>query len=630
MKTRFIRTFACTALAGLGLMLGHSAMAQGAGVSASVEPRQFSTDEAARLTVTLSGESVAEPILPNVDGIQFHPAGQSTQMQSINGVVSTSRSYSYHVVAQEAGAYDIPPIQARIDGAVRQSVPMAIRVVQGSGNHRALQLAPPSGSQGRQAETGSLTEEEANSLAFLRIQPSKTTPYLGELVPVQIKAYFRETLQARLDGLPQLQGGAFTLHKLSNEPQRTREVVGNQVYSVLTWYTGISATKQGDYPVAAQLDATLVVPERGRARSRSMSGRSPFDSLFDDDMFASFFGRVQERRVTLASEDESIRVLPLPVDGRPANFSGAVGRFELSATAAPVKLALGDPVTFRTAITGHGNFDRVSHPRLSEDSGFKTYEATAEFTPKDTVGYAGTKTFEQAIIPQDGSLTEIPAITLTYFDPDTAQYETLKTDPISFQISPALGAVAHSTLLSKAAATVAPIPADSASVDIPEAGPSLHVDLGHLSRDLRPTLFRPWFIGLQVLLLIVLGLGVYLHRRNLRLLEDPSHFRRKHTNRAIDGATASMERAIHESDVPAFFDACRRAVQERLGELWGLQPLAITLADIRKRLPEKIELQRAFETADAVTYSGQTYTQDQLRSYQSTLHQELQTLRGKA
>jgi hypothetical protein len=128
----------------------------------------------------------------------------------------------------------------------------------------------------------------------------------------------------------------------------------------------------------------------------------------------------------------------------------------------------------------------------------------------------------------------------------------------------------------------------------------------------------------------VLGLGVYLHRRNVQRLEDPSHLRRKHANRAIDDAMASMERAIHESDVPAFFDACRRAVQERLGELWGLQPLAITLADIRKRLPEESELQRAFETADAVIYSGQTYTQDQLRSYQRTLQQELQTLQGKA
>jgi hypothetical protein len=73
-----------------------------------------------------------------------------------------------------------------------------------------------------------------------------------------------------------------------------------------------------------------------------------------------------------------------------------------------------------------------------------------------------------------------------------------------------------------------------------------------------------------------------------------------------------MERALCASDVPAFFAACRLAVQERLGAGWGMPPSTITLADIRRRLPAAIELHRVFETADAVAYSGQTYTQEQL------------------
>jgi hypothetical protein len=91
-----------------------------------------------------------------------------------------------------------------------------------------------------------------------------------------------------------------------------------------------------------------------------------------------------------------------------------------------------------------------------------------------------------------------------------------------------------------------------------------------------------------------------------------------------------MNDAIRASDAPAFFAACRHAVQERLGERWGLPAPAITLADIRKRLPEALELQRAFATADAVAYSGQSYTKDELRSFQQMLQRELDSLGGAA
>jgi hypothetical protein len=438
------RVAAFFAWASLGLLLSHSAPAQAAGISVSVEPRQFSTDEAARLTVTLFGESVSEPVLPSVGGLQFHPAGQSSQTRIINGAVSTSRSHTYLVVVTEPGTYEIPPIKARVDGTVRQSAPVSLRVSQGSGIRRTMPAVPRTPAPVGPADAPELSEEEAHSPAFLRIQPAKTRPYVGELVPVQIKAYFREALQARLDGPPQLNGAAFTWHNPGGEPQRTREVVGSQVYSVLTWYAGLSATKPGEYPVTAQLQATLLVPEGARTRGQSMFGGSAFDSFFGGDVFADFFGRLQERPVTLASQPQSLRVESLPVVGQPADFAGSVGRFELSASATPVKPGPGDPVTVRTVLKGYGNFDRVSAPRLSDAGSFRTYDPTSAFEPRDTVGYEGVKRFEQVIIPKDPSVTEIPGLTFTYFDPDAGQYQTVRTAPIPLQISSAGGAAASS------------------------------------------------------------------------------------------------------------------------------------------------------------------------------------------
>ena len=69
-------------LACLGLM---NAQASETAVTITVEPRQFTTDDAARLTVSLIGGSTPRPELPAVDGLVFTPAGQSSRMQSING-----------------------------------------------------------------------------------------------------------------------------------------------------------------------------------------------------------------------------------------------------------------------------------------------------------------------------------------------------------------------------------------------------------------------------------------------------------------------------------------------------------------------------------------------------------------
>ena len=87
-----------------------------------------------------------------------------------------------------------------------------------------------------------------------------------------------------------------------------------------------------------------------------------------------------------------------------------------------------------------------------------------------------------------------------------------------------------------------------------------------------------------------------------------------------------MERAIRGGDATGFFSAYRTAVQERLGDLWGVQPLAITVADVRRRIPDAMGLRDVFETADAVAYSGRTYTQNELRNYMKALKKEIATL----
>jgi len=83
-----------------------------ASVTATLEPSDISVGEAAQLTVTVQGRSADEPQIPPVNGLDFQPVGQSSQIQIINGAMSANVSYTYAVAATQSGSFTIPAIKS--------------------------------------------------------------------------------------------------------------------------------------------------------------------------------------------------------------------------------------------------------------------------------------------------------------------------------------------------------------------------------------------------------------------------------------------------------------------------------------------------------------------------------------
>ncbi|MBW2599488.1 MAG: BatD family protein, partial [Deltaproteobacteria bacterium] len=183
--------------------------------------------------------------------------------------------------------------------------------------------AQPPGSSTR------LEESEIGQTAFLRVIPATHRPYVGETVPVEIRAYFRRGVRATVNSLPVPEGSVFSFQSISEKPRQTEETIKGEAFSVLTWNAVMSAVKEGEYPLNIYIDATLLVPDTSRRR--------PFlnNSFFDNSFFDNFFESVRKKEVNIKSTSRKMRVLPLPKAGRPDNFSGAVGNFTLSAEATP-------------------------------------------------------------------------------------------------------------------------------------------------------------------------------------------------------------------------------------------------------------------------------------------------------
>ena len=355
-------------------------------ISARLDRLTLPLGESAQLAITVKGSQPAEPNVPAVDGLEITPVGQQSSMQVINGAVSAEVRYIYQVTPNRSGSFTIPAIGA---SGVGSTQPVAFRVERTPGGQNAG--APRPGSSPLPAPSFAPAQEEAapadakGQPAFLRVVLPKRELTVGELVPVELKACFPAGMSASLNGLPMLAGGAFALNKLGENPEQTREIIDGRPYNVITWSSALSAVQAGDYPLNLELPVIVRVQEKVKR-----GGGNPFkdffgdESPFDDSALDDFFGQVTEKPLVLHSDSTPVKIQPLPVQGRPADFSGAVGKFDFSAEASVAKAMSGDPITLKMKITGQGNFDRVTTNGLVSSAAWKGYKPNARFEPADT------------------------------------------------------------------------------------------------------------------------------------------------------------------------------------------------------------------------------------------------------
>jgi hypothetical protein len=274
--------------------------------------------------------------------------------------------------------------------------------------------------------------------------------------------------------------------------------------------------------------------------------------MFDDSIFGDPFFSVNQRYRARA-EAVQLEVQPVPAKGRPASFSGAVGRFKFEASGAPRQVKVGDPVTMTLTVSGRGNFDRIDAPVLADSAGWRSYPPSSNFKADDELNLSGTKTFTMAVIPETRQ-TAMPAFEFSYFDPDAEKYVTLKSEPAALAVigAPAPPPPAPAPAV---AATDAPAPA----AEPPPAKPSDILGLRY-DRGGGRAGFEPWYrqraflVAQLVPLAALLGLVFAKLRRS-----DASARAREALRREKAAALAKVHgRELAEQD---FLDAAAHVIQ---------------------------------------------------------------------
>ncbi len=587
-------------------------------VKAELNSTKFSEDQPALLTITVTGARSAKPAMPEADGLQFAYRGQNSQTQWVNGKVSSSISFVFMVQAEKAGTHTIKPTEVTVDGKKYMTKPITCTVLKSSGAS-----APPAGRQLMQphqnkAPSARLRSGEAEKIGFMRIIAEKNKVYSGQLVPFTIKAFFRQGMRVTLKSNPRFIGENFILQSIDDKPQQREERVNGEPYTTLTWKGAFSAVKQGTFPLEVEMDAELLV------RAQPQRQNNPLGSSFlNDPFFDDFFAQYSRREVKMASPKKTITVMDLPTEGKPDDFQGAIGTFSLAVAASPLKGKVGDPITLKMMVSGTGNFDMVHAPDITDTNGWKSYPATDNF--EEYKPGSGKKTFEQAIVPTSADLKAIPAVQFSYFDPEDGEYVSLTSDPITIQLEKPSGAPAAADRpdVSEQQPTT---PDTSASPNTKNLAP-LHTDQGRLVHAIEPLYTKSWFILLMIAAFLCLTAALLLYLRGKRLQADPTILLHKQVNRLLSNHYQEMEQVISSQDQNSFFNHCRAAIQERLGELWGLEPRAITLADLQQRFAADAPLFDIFSRMEHGTYSGERLDRATLEKMLQTTRNELDKLR---
>ncbi len=574
-----------------------------------------------------AGRAPAPSILAP-DGLAVTLVHTQNQQQWINGVGSSTVTYVFQVAGLKPGHYTLgpwtvegtnPPVQIPAQTLTVMDPTSAV----GANTPGRAVFGPPPPSASKNSSPAHRAAQSANAPLFLELIAPSGPFYVGQQIPVTARLCVPVGAQVQLQSLPKLAGNDLALDGLSAKPQESLQERSGGTYQVLSWPATVTAIKPSTPQLQALVDCVVM-----RRRSRNLPG------IFGSDpFFQQLFDAWEPTPLRVESEMQSWQILPLPAQGRPADFSGAIGKFTLEATVQPDRTNVGDPVTLQTRIAGEGNFGQVQAPVLALPPGWKSYPSSQRFKPANPapstaassrVGIVGEKIFDQALVPLQSRVSALPSLQFSYFDPEAQHYTTLKASlpPI---------AIAASADLANAPAVPEPAQGGSAPAATSKSVNTLWVD--RPDRDpifstLQPWIYRPafwpWTLGALILMLAAAVLGMWRRRKT----QDAVWQQRQRSQAALTQQRSTAERALQENDAAAFFQAGRLALQEALVAKFGFSTAAsLTWLEIQSRWPDApVSLRRWLAKADEVAYAGRSAASESLASWKAELDEELARL----
>ena len=416
------------------MMLGYHVHVDAQHISVSA-PSHVAAGENFRVAYTINTSDVEEFRMGGVqDGLEVI-AGPYTSSQSsyqmINGHTSSSSSVTitYTLYAAKNGSFTIGASHALVGGKRLSSRPVKIQV---SGHAQRTNGAPNMHGQDSydQPHMRSAGSAISGSDLFIKVSASKKRVHEQEPILLTYKVYTQVDLTQLEGKMPDLKG--FHTQEVPLPQQKTfhTETVNGRPYKCVTW---------SQYVMYPQMTGRLEIP------SITFKGIVVQQNRNVDPMEAFFNGGsgYVEVKKDIKAPGITLQVDPLPQ--RPANFSGGVGKFNISASLDKKEVKAGEPITLRVVVGGIGNLKLLKQPVVNFPKDFDKYDAKVTDKTRLTAnGVEGNMVYDFLAVPRNQGSYTIPSVELTYYDTSKNAYKTIKTQPFKVEVEKGDGTSAES------------------------------------------------------------------------------------------------------------------------------------------------------------------------------------------
>jgi hypothetical protein len=351
-------------------------------IDVSVSQPAIYRGDIVNFTISADGDTIEFPAVNEIAGYPIIGTSSSQSINIINEDVTKTISKTYSFKPQKS--VTIPSFKVSVDGKSYDTEELKVEV-----------LKP---------------QISKNGDPFIfEIKLNKKEAFVGE--PVELTLSFKRKLRARIDklqlGEPKLDD--FWVKKVNKVDQSSEGgyIVESKRYQLFP-------QKSGEFTIPSTEALIGVLSRRG------MRG-----GLFDDPFFSAFTQDLNWQKIY--SNEENLTVHPLP-DGLEL-----YGKYNISASVDKKEVRANKPVNLTIRVEGEGNIDDVKKFNLNIDSAI-IYADEPKISSRLVAGVYGGLFRQKIAIIADSNFT-IPPIELRYFDKETKEVKTVKTEPIDIIVT---------------------------------------------------------------------------------------------------------------------------------------------------------------------------------------------------
>ncbi|MGB1448954.1 MAG: BatD family protein [Flavobacteriaceae bacterium] len=470
---------------------------------------------------------------------------QSVSNSWVNGVKSFSKSYTYFLTPTKKGTLSIGQASIEIDGEIYKTSPVQVEVTQAVNNPNSPQ-----------ARANAIADENLHLVAEI----SKRNPYLNEAITVIYKLYFSSEINvSNVNEVEMPKYSDFWSHLIPiAKLEIKRGEYKGQPYNYVTWRkTVLYPQKTGKLVIAPlTLNVSVDVPTNRR----------------------DFFGNriYQKTPKVITAGKRTITVRPLPQAGRPADFDGAVGDFDLKVKFNKTELKSSESFQATIKVAGRGNLALFSLPKLTAPSSLEVYEPEHKESIKtNLLGMQGSIEDTYTIVPQYQGNYPIPSVNFSYFDPVKERYVSLSSNETLIDVyeGPTAATPQRSTAVTKQVITTDP-----------------YFDFIKLQTVLLPINQEGFYPSTLFWLLMLLPLAIYImvllfKRRAENYTEDPVTKKQRRAARLAKKYLGSAKKELGEKE--RFYNALERALHNYLKAKLSLETAEFSKERISNLLAQK-------------------------------------------